>query len=168
MAVDRRKPVGFLYIEQPTCRRFGSVCATAQHNAVSLTFASFWACAVRSQDHNRMRENAMTTKTRKPALTLTRGQFEAAGKALNDAPELPAEQQPVTMREGIASIRDSIEAAKARGYSMDRIAEMLSAAGLVITSATLATYARPSQRVRSGSKARTAKKAAGTKTDNEG
>jgi len=110
----------------------------------------------------------MNTKSRKPSPTLTRGMFDAARKALDEAPDLPAEQQPVTMREGIASIRESIETAKARGYSMDRIAEMLSAAGLVITSATLATYARPNQRTRSGSKARTAKKPAGSTPNNEG
>jgi hypothetical protein len=110
----------------------------------------------------------MVTKSRKPAITLTRGLFDAARKALDEAPELPADQQPITMREGISSMRQSIEAAKARGYSVERIAELLRDAGLDITPATLATYARPSQRTRTATKTRTPKKAGESKADGDG
>jgi hypothetical protein len=100
----------------------------------------------------------MGTKNSKAPHALTRGLFESARKALDDAPDLPAEQQPITMREGVASIRDSIEAAKARGYSVEKIAELLNAAGVDITAATLATYARSGQRPRNAKKTRTPKK----------
>lgn len=110
----------------------------------------------------------MSTKNRKPAPALTRGMFDAARKTLDEAPELPADQQPVTMREGIGSIRESIEAAKTRGYSVERIAELLRDAGLDITPATLATYARPNQRARAATKQRTPKKANDSKPDGDG
>lgn len=106
----------------------------------------------------------MTTKARKTPAVLTRGIFDEARKALENAPDLPPAQQPISMRDGIASIRETIDAAKARGYSMERIAEVLRNAGLDITPATLATYARSGKRTRTSSKPRTPKKQPVTNT----
>ena len=92
----------------------------------------------------------MNTK-RTVASALNQGIFDTARKALEDLPELPREQKPVSMREGIRAIRDSIVAAKARGYTTEAIIEHLKSAGIDISAATLDSYMRP-ERKRSAKK----------------
>ena len=87
----------------------------------------------------------MNTKGKTPA-ALTLGVFEGAKKVLDDLPEVPPAQKLVTMRQGIGAIRDSITAAKARGYTEESIAEQLKAVGIDISASTLRAYLRPERK----------------------
>jgi hypothetical protein len=87
----------------------------------------------------------MSARVNAPS-TLTRATFDDARKTLEALPELPPAQKPITLREGIKAIRDSIEAAKARGYTLEVIAERLGAAGIDISPSTLQSYMRPQRR----------------------
>ncbi|QRM35857.1 hypothetical protein [Microvirga sp. VF16] len=68
------------------------------------------------------------------------------GKQLDETPVKSPEAKMVSTAEAVRKLRGSIQALRARGYTLDEIAEILSEGDLPIGGKTLKTYLSPKKR----------------------
>lgn len=66
---------------------------------------------------------------------------EAVRQALRDAP--PVQPAQMTRRQAVEAMRREVVALRKRGYSWEKVAQLMSDAGIVISAATLKSYMRP-------------------------
>lgn len=75
-------------------------------------------------------------------VTITQKALEAIDKKLAELPEVKPEQRQLSMRESIDKLKPRIRELRAKGYSIDMVAEQLSLAGLKVKPSTVKLYAR--------------------------
>ena len=76
--------------------------------------------------------------------TITVSETESIGALLQQS--APPDRQMLTKRQAIMLLKEPIEAAKAKGYTLEEIAKMLGERGLPISIGVLRTYLREASR----------------------
>jgi len=79
-----------------------------------------------------------TTKGRSKSAAVSRDVIESAGSFLATLPEKPKEE--LSLRESMGHLRESVQAALAKGYSYQDLADLLGKQGINISATTLKNY----------------------------
>lgn len=71
---------------------------------------------------------------------LTLKDVQVLSEKLREAPDLPAEKKTLTKKEAILELKPAIEQLRARGYSVEQIASLLTQNGMAISFGSLRQY----------------------------
>jgi hypothetical protein len=99
---------------------------------------------------------AATTKSRPKASAVTRNTVQNAGSFLETLPDKPKEE--LSLRESMGHLREPIQAALAKGYSYQDLADLLGKQGISISATTLKNYVPSGKRQAAKEKKATASK----------
>jgi post-segregation antitoxin (ccd killing protein) len=69
--------------------------------------------------------------------TYTRAQWDEFARLLDALPEKPPSERRITVREAMSDVRTHINAARAKGYSLDQLMEQARQAGIDVTTSAL-------------------------------
>jgi len=86
--------------------------------------------------------------------TYTKAQWDEFGRLLDALPEKPPSEQRITVREAMSNVRVHIDAARAKGYSVDQLVDQAKQLGIDLTASAL-RYALQETKKRRGAARRT-------------
>ena len=95
--------------------------------------------------------------------TYTRAQWDEFARLLDALPEKPPSERRITVRDAMSDVRTHINAARAKGYSLDQLTEQAKQAGIAVTTSALRyalqeTKKRPASNRRTGESLRSSGK----------